>query len=147
PDESLGLTRAEIEILRAASSQSSCPSLTSSRTSSRASSLGLLMLDQSALLALGRHFDKTMQQVQQKLKHLVEQTSISTMHTYDRAGSLIDNADTEIARYHDIMAQIDQLELEFDRISHIRDIVKDFRHRAEQLEAELNMTPATSSSQ
>lgn len=60
-----------------------------------------------------------------------------TMQQYDHAGNLVDNADAEIARFQGIMAQIDELELDFDRIAHIRDIVRDYRQRVENLEREL----------
>lgn len=102
------------------------------------------MLDASSLSALGRHFDRVMQHIQQQLEYLSEQSQMVTMAVYDRAGNLIDNADAEIARYHDIMRQIDELELDFDRIAHIRDIVRDFRRRAEELERELDRSSGSS---
>lgn len=40
-------------------------------------------------------------------------------------------ADAEIARFKDILRQIDELETEFDKVRHIRDIVKAFRGRVE----------------
>ena len=43
-------------------------------------------------------------------------------------------ADAEIARFRDILRQIDELEVEFDKVRHIRDIVKGFRARVEGLE-------------
>jgi len=103
------------------------------------------MLDSSSLTALGRHFDRVMQHIQQRLEHLMEQSQVVTMHVYDRAGNLIDNADAEIARYHEIMRQIDELELDFDRIAHIRDIVREFKHRAEELDRELDRSSSSSS--
>jgi len=144
PDTQLGLTNEEIQLLRQGQQTVAAGGSTSSRAASRASSQGLLMLDASSLTALGRHFDRVMQRVQQQLEYLVEQSTIVTMHVYDRAGNLIDNADAEIARYHDIMRQIDELELDFDRIAHIRDIVREFRHRAEELERELERSGSSS---
>ncbi|KAK4453382.1 hypothetical protein QBC34DRAFT_376293 [Podospora aff. communis PSN243] len=144
-DTQLGLTNEEIQLLRQGQQAvAAAGGSTSSRAASRASSQGLLMLDASSLTALGRHFDRVMQRVQQQLEYLVEQSTIVTMHVYDRAGNLIDNADAEIARYHDIMRQIDELELDFDRIAHIRDIVREFRHRAEELERELERSGSSS---
>ena len=35
-------------------------------------------------------------------------------------------ADSEIARFHEILRQIDELEVDFDRIRHIRDIVRSY---------------------
>ena len=43
-------------------------------------------------------------------------------------------ADAEIARFHEILRQLDELEREFDKVRHIRDIVKGFRGRVERLE-------------
>ena len=102
-------------------------------------------MDTSSLTALGRHFDRVMQSIQQRLEYLMEQSQIVTLSVYDRAGNLIDNADAEIARYHDIMAQIDELELDFDRIAQIREIVRGFRQRAEELERELERSGGSSS--
>ncbi|KAK0729953.1 hypothetical protein B0H67DRAFT_477474 [Lasiosphaeris hirsuta] len=145
PDTQIGLSNEEIQLLRGAQQAVAANGSTSSRAASRASSQGLLMLDSSSLTALGRHFDRVMQHIQQQLEYLMEQSQIVTLHVYDRAGNLIDNADAEIARYHDIMRQIDELELDFDRIAHIRDIVRDFRGRAEELERELERSSGSSS--
>lgn len=43
-------------------------------------------------------------------------------------------ADAEIARFRSILQQIDELEVEFDKVRHIRDIVKGFRARVEGLD-------------
>jgi len=43
-------------------------------------------------------------------------------------------ADAEIARFRAILGQIDELENEFDKIRRIREIVRSFRARVEQLE-------------
>lgn len=43
-------------------------------------------------------------------------------------------ADAEIGRFREILRQIDELEVEFDKVRHIRDIVKGFRSRVESLE-------------
>lgn len=144
PDTQLGLTSEEIQLLRQHQQAAAAAGSSSSRAASRASSQGLLMLDASSLSALGRHFDRVMQHIQQQLEYLSEQSQMVTMAVYDRAGNLIDNADAEIARYHDIMRQIDELELDFDRIAHIRDIVRDFRRRAEELERELDRSSGSS---
>ncbi|KAK4232280.1 hypothetical protein QBC38DRAFT_352504 [Podospora fimiseda] len=147
PDTQLGLTEDEIALLRSGQQAvAAAGGSTSSRQASRASSQGLLMIDSSSLGALGRHFDRIMQHIQQRLEYLMEQSQIVTLNVYDRAGNLIDNADAEIARYHRIMADIDELELDFDRISHIRDIVRDYRRRAEELERELERSGTGSGS-
>ncbi|KAK1780526.1 hypothetical protein QBC45DRAFT_103581 [Copromyces sp. CBS 386.78] len=144
PDTQLGLSNEEIQLLRhgqqtvaAAGGGGGGGGSTSSRAASRASSQGLLVMDPSSLAALGRHFDRVMQRIQQQLEYLIEQSQQVNLEVYDRAGNLVDNADREIARYHSLMAQIDELELDFDRIAHIREIVAGFRQRAEDLEREL----------
>ncbi|KAI2605202.1 uncharacterized protein GGS25DRAFT_420885 [Hypoxylon fragiforme] len=133
-DTQLGLTDEEINLLRYHQAQAGS---SSSRAASRASSQGRLLLDSSSLAALARHLDRLMQQIQQRIENLSNQCSVVTMQQYDHAGNLVDNADAEIARFQGIMAQIDELELDFDRIAHIRDIVRDYRQRVEALEREL----------
>ncbi|KAI0454019.1 hypothetical protein F5B21DRAFT_504707 [Xylaria acuta] len=137
-DTQLGLTDEEIALLRYHQAQAAGSS--SSRAASRASSQGRLLLDSSSLATLSRHLDRLMQQIQVRIEYLSEQSSIVTMQQYDRAGNLVDNADAEIARFQDIMSQIDELEVDFDRIAHIRDIVRDYRQRVEQLERELEQS-------
>ncbi|KAK3354912.1 hypothetical protein B0H65DRAFT_563255 [Neurospora tetraspora] len=151
PDTQLGLSNEEIQLLRhgqqtvAAAGGGGGGGSTSSRAASRASSQGLLVMDPSSLAALGRHFDRVMQRIQQQLEYLIEQSQQVNLEVYDRAGNLVDNADREIARYHSLMAQIDELELDFDRIAHIREIVAGFRQRAEDLERELERSGSGSS--
>lgn len=135
PDTQLGLTDEEIQLLRYHQTQAAGSS--SSRAASRASSQGRLLLDSTSLHALSSHLNRLMQQIQQRIEYLSEQSSIVTMTQYDRAGNIIDNADAEIARFNAIMLQIDELELDFDRIRHIRDIVRQYRSRVESLEREL----------
>ncbi|KAJ4408255.1 hypothetical protein N0V85_004251 [Neurospora sp. IMI 360204] len=151
PDTQLGLSNEEIQLLRhgqqtvAAAGGGGGGGSTSSRAASRASSQGLLVMDPSSLAALGRHFDRVMQRIQQQLEYLIEQSQQVNLEVYDRAGNLVDNADREIARYHSLMAQIDEVELDFDRIAHIREIVAGFRQRAEDLERELERSGSGSS--
>ena len=68
-----------------------------------------------------------------------------TMAVYDEAGNLMDNCDVEIRRFHSIMAQIDDLEVEFDRIRHIRDIVRGYRQRVQEMERALESSQPSSS--
>jgi hypothetical protein len=56
---------------------------------------------------------------------------------YDRAGNAISVAESEIARFSDILRQIDELEVDFDRVRHIRDIVKGYRQRIDEMEENL----------
>ncbi|KAI0162180.1 hypothetical protein GGR57DRAFT_498522 [Xylariaceae sp. FL1272] len=131
-DTHLGLTDEEIALLRYHQAQAAGSS--SSRAASRASSQGRLLLDSSSLAALSRHLDRLLRQIHERIEYLSEQSSIVTLQQFDHAGHLVDNADAEIARYQELMAQIDELEVDFDRIEHIRDIVRDYRQRVEQLE-------------
>lgn len=64
---------------------------------------------------------------------LSAQTTTSTLSQSRSAANTIAGADAEIARFKDIMRQIDELEMEFDKVRHIRDIVKGFRARVEGL--------------
>lgn len=64
-------------------------------------------------------------------------TEIATQTQFDRAGNVIEMADAEIARFRLILQQIDDLETEFDKIRRIREIVRSFRARVEQLERRL----------
>jgi hypothetical protein len=63
---------------------------------------------------------------------------------YDRAGNAIQIADSEIARFHDILRQIDELEVDFDRIRHIRDIVRSYRQRVEEMEGQVDQSGSSS---
>ncbi len=69
PDTSLGLSRDEIVLLR--QHQQVALAQTgggSSRAASAASSQGRLLLDPSSLQALGYHFDRLMQAIQQRVQ-------------------------------------------------------------------------------
>ncbi|ROT35400.1 hypothetical protein SODALDRAFT_337413 [Sodiomyces alkalinus F11] len=150
PDTQLGLSNEEIQLLRqgqAALGQGGTGGgSSSSRAASRASSQGLLILDSSSLTALGRYFDHVMSQIEQQILYLSEQSQTFTMAQFDRAGNLIEGADAEIERYHDIIRQLDELELDFDRIRHIKDIVKGYRSRVEEMERELERSGGGGSS-
>ncbi|KAK5010007.1 hypothetical protein LTR28_012226, partial [Elasticomyces elasticus] len=65
------------------------------------------------------------------------QTQLATQVQYDRAANAMQIADTEIARFRAILRQIDELEVEFDKIRRIRDIVRGFTARVETLERRL----------
>ncbi|KAL5317478.1 hypothetical protein ACEPPN_014573 [Leptodophora sp. 'Broadleaf-Isolate-01'] len=111
PDTQLGLTNDEIALLRHhQQAAASTAGGSSSRAASRASSQGLLLLDGTSLAALGRHFDRLMQQIQERLDYLSEQSQMVAQQQYDRAGNAIAIADSEIARFHEILRQIDELE-------------------------------------
>ena len=72
---------------------------------------------------------------------LTQQTQTCTQAQYDRAGNAMAIADAEIARFRSILQQIDELEVEFDKVRHIRDIVKGFRARVEGLERRVDRGP------
>jgi len=145
PDTQLGLTNDEIALLRHhQQAAASTAGGSSSRAASRASSQGLLLLDGSSLAALGRHFDRLMQQIQQRLDYLSEQSQMVAQQQYDRAGNAIAIADSEIARFHEILRQIDELEVDFDRIRHIRDIVRSYRQRVEEMEGQVDQSGSSS---
>ncbi|KAL7925812.1 hypothetical protein ACQKWADRAFT_310098 [Trichoderma austrokoningii] len=146
PDTQLGLSAEEIQLLRQGQAAlGGGAGSASSRAASRASSQGLLMLDSSSLSALGRYFDRLMAGIEQNIRYLSEQAQMFTQVQYDRAGNIIDGADAEIARYADILRQLDELEVDFDRIAHIKEIVKGYRSRVETLEKDLESSGGGSS--
>jgi hypothetical protein len=137
PDTQLGLTNDEIALLRHhQQAAASTAGGSSSRAASRASSQGLLLLDGSSLAQLGRHFDRLLQQIQARLDYLSEQSQMVAQQQYDRAGNPIAIADNALTRFHEILRQIDELEVDFDRIRHIRDIVRGYRQRVEEMDHE-----------
>jgi hypothetical protein len=87
-----------------------------------------------------------MNQIEGQMAYLSEQSQVFTMAQFDHAGNLIGNADAEIQRYNDILQQLDELELDFDRIRHIKEIVRGFRSRVETMERELERSGGSSSS-
>jgi hypothetical protein len=145
PDTQLGLTNDEIALLRHhQQAAASTAGGSSSRAASRASSQGLLLLDGHSLTQLSRHFDRLLQQIQARLDYLSEQSQMVAQQQYDRAGNAIAIADSEIARFHEILRQIDELEVDFDRIRHIRDIVRGYRQRVEEMEQQLEHSGSSS---
>jgi hypothetical protein len=144
PDTQLGLTAEEIQILRQGQAALGANGSSSSRAASRASSQGLLLLDSSSLSALGRYFDRLMASIEQNIRYLSEQAQMFTQLQYDHAGNIIDGADAEIARYTAILRQLDELEMDFDRIAHIKEIVKGYRSRVEELERDLETSGSSS---
>lgn len=142
PDTQLGLSAEEIQLLR--QGQAALAGSSSSRAASRASSQGLLMLDSSSLTALGRYFDRLIASIEQNINHLSQQAQMFTQLQYDRAGNIIDGADAEIARYTEILRQLDELEMDFDRINNVKAIVKGYRSRVEDLERSLETSGSSS---
>ncbi|CBX92980.1 hypothetical protein IAQ61_008714 [Plenodomus lingam] len=133
PVSDLGLNSSESRFLQqqiVASQQGSH----SSRAASHASSQGRLLLDPSSLQALSAHFDRLMYSIQQRWQYLSQQTQTATQVQYDRAGNAIQMADAEIARFRAILSEIDQLEVEFDKVRRIGEIVKGFKSRVAHLD-------------
>ncbi|KAF1929253.1 uncharacterized protein M421DRAFT_91746 [Didymella exigua CBS 183.55] len=131
----LGLNSSEQRFLQeqiatAASQQGS----SSSRAASRASSQGRLLLDPTSLQALGAHFDRLMYSIQQRWQYLTQQTQTATQIQYDRAGNAMQMADAEIARFRSILREIDELQVEFDKVRRIGEIVKGFKSRVDYLD-------------
>ncbi|UPK97570.1 hypothetical protein LCI18_008505 [Fusarium solani-melongenae] len=143
PDTQLGLDAEEIQLLRQGQAALGGGS-SSSRAASRASSQGLLMLDSSSLSALGRYFDHLMASIEQRIQHLSYEAQRFTQLQYDEADGIIGGADAEIARYTEILQQLDELEVDFDRIAHIKEIVKGYRSRVESLERDLDSSSTSS---
>ena len=154
-DNRLGLSPEDIATLR--QHQQLAHAQARSPAGSQASSQGRLLLDPGSLQLLSRHFDRIMQAISQRLdqvrvyrrrpllidyvadclSQLNQATEIATQAQYDRAGNAIQMADAEIARFRAILQQIDELETEFDKINRIREIVRSFRARVEQMERRL----------
>ncbi|KAK7536223.1 uncharacterized protein J3D65DRAFT_409209 [Phyllosticta citribraziliensis] len=136
PDSQLGLSPGEIQTLRHHQQQLALSQNggSSSRAASQASSQGRLLLDPTSLQALSHHFDRLLHSIHQRWAALEAQTQSATAMQYDRAGRLIQDADAQIARFHEILRQIDELQTEFEKIRHIGQIVKQYRARVEQLD-------------
>jgi hypothetical protein len=64
---------------------------------------------------------------------LTAQTTVSSTASSRSAAGTMASADAEIARFREILRQIDELETEFDKVKHIRDIVKGYRARVESV--------------
>ena len=65
---------------------------------------------------------------------LTQQTQTATQIQYDRAGNAMQMADAEIARFRSILREIDELQVEFDKVRRIGDIVKGFKARVDYLD-------------
>ncbi|KAJ5699034.1 hypothetical protein N7462_001039 [Penicillium macrosclerotiorum] len=158
PDTSLGLTSSEIQILRqqqqialqgghAGNGMSrgrgtGRTSNSSSRATSAASSQGRLLLDPMSLRALSHQLDNLQSRIRHHIEDLEQEMQESIARTYDRAGNVMRNAQAEIDLTRRILADIDDLDNELAKISHIRDIVKGFRARIETLDHRMDHYPS-----
>ncbi|KAJ3509561.1 hypothetical protein NM208_g15652 [Fusarium decemcellulare] len=68
-----------------------------------------------------------MASIEQRIQYLSHEAQRFTQLQYDEADGIIGGADAEIARYTEILQQLDELEVDFDRIAHIKEIVKGYR--------------------
>jgi len=138
PDTQLPLSPAELQLLRyhqhlaLANNHSR-----SSRAASQASSQGRLLLDPSSLGALSAHFDRLILSIQQRWAELYQQSQTATQAQHDRAGNLIQMADEQIARFQQIILQIDELQTEWNKLKRIGEIVKAMKERVEELHRRL----------
>ena len=71
------------------------------------------------------------------VRQLNRATEISIENQNNQARTAIQAADQEIARFRALMQQIDDLEMEFDKLKRIREIVRQYRARVEQMERRL----------
>lgn len=94
-----------------------------------------LLIDPTSLTLLSSHLDRLLHSIAGRLDDLSAQAQADAMQQQFRVSASIDAADREIARFKAILAQIDDLEMEFEKIQRIGDIVKGFRGRVERLEA------------
>jgi len=60
---------------------------------------------------------------------LYQETQLRTQTQYDRSGDAVRTADAEIARFQEILRQIEELRSEFDEIRRIGETIKSFRAR------------------
>ncbi|CAK7221222.1 hypothetical protein SBRCBS47491_004454 [Sporothrix bragantina] len=142
----LNLTHEELTLLREGQSAlARGGGSSSSRAASRASSQGVFLLNHATLQALEAHFQRVMSHISSQMNYLSEQTQAATQMMYSETGELIVDADAEIQRFHKINQQLEELELDFDRIAHIHAIVRDIRQRLEEAERELDHSSSHSS--
>jgi len=138
PDAQLPLTPAEVQLLRYHQHLvHQGHNSRSSRAASQASSQGRLLLDPSSLAALSSHFDRLIVSIQQRWTELYAQSQVATQSQYDRAGNQIQMADAEIARFQEIIRQIDELQTEWDKVRRIGEMVKMMKERVEELDRRL----------
>ena len=71
------------------------------------------------------------------MEQLNHATEMATEVQFDRAGNALQMADNEIARFRAILAQIDELENELEKIKNLAGIVRQYRARVEQMERRL----------
>jgi len=104
PETQLGPTAEELETLRAGQPAIAPPSESKPvATNMNTARDGSLLLDTSSLRALGRHFDTILQNIEKQITHLTQQSNTPFTDIDNPQGNLIDAADAEIAKCHDII--------------------------------------------
>jgi hypothetical protein len=72
-----------------------------------------------------------MRQISNCLDYLSKQLVLIAQQQYNCASNAIEMADAKITCLNDILRQIDELEDNFDRTKHIRDIVRGYWQRVD----------------
>lgn len=116
---------------------------TSSRAASRASSQGLLLLNPNSLQSLTRYFDNIMARIGQRLDALQYQVEASTAAANGNSELAMQYAEQEAERLEDAMRQMDELDAEWERMAHLREIVQAYRARVEQIEKDLSKSSSS----
>lgn len=156
-DSNLGLTAAEIQLLRQqqqvaaqghtsqsqagrgrGQSRSSNPSSRAASAASSQGGQGMVFLDPGSLHRLHTHFENLMRRIRDRIADLEDATQRSVQASYDRAGNMIQSADAEIARMRRILAEIDHLEGELVKAQRIRDAIKELRKRVDELDRRID---------
>ena len=78
---------------------------------------------------------------------LEEATERSVNSSSDRHGRTSRDADAEIERMHRIMADIDRLDADFRRITHIKEVVKRLRARVDATDGRMERATPSHQSQ
>ncbi|EPE04464.1 hypothetical protein F503_03526 [Ophiostoma piceae UAMH 11346] len=114
----------------------------SSRAASRASSQGALILDLRSLQSLEVYFNRVMGHIEEQIRNLSQQSLLASQAVADVSSLSVEQADAEIRRFQYINAQLDELELEFELTTNIREIVHQNRLQLEELDQEFEREAA-----
>ena len=78
---------------------------------------------------------------------LEDATQNSVQASSNRSASSMQNTDNEIARMRRIIAEIDSLEADFERVKHIRDVVGQIKARVDGVSSRLDRSHSSSHGQ
>jgi hypothetical protein len=104
------------------------------RSSNRQSS-NLLLLDPASLSSLSRHFDRLIENIQQRWTALYQQIRLASQISATSPEEALSSEDAEIERMEEVLRQIEELQAEWDKIQRIGGIVKAMRESVEALDA------------